>query len=256
MNTRKFTGNVAVLATAIAAGAFATMDARADFTVGLADVCKASGGPSVPPAYIDAFSAQGATTRVLARTDDEAAITNMVKGIDLLVLCGGEDVEPGRYGEPLTYSKTPNLKRDAFEWKVLGAAVALGKPVFGICRGHQLINVFFGGTLYQDIKEEHGAAHPATHLVQVVDDGYLKPIFQTSRQEVNSSHHQAVKKLAPGFTVAATALDGVIEAIENKSLNIHGVQFHPERLQGNDPKFAALFRWLVTGALPSPIPQN
>lgn len=241
----------------IAAGAFIPMNANADFTVGFADVCAASGGPSVPSAYIDSFSAQGATTRVLAWTDDAPAITNMVNGIDLLVLCGGEDVDPARYGETRkSYCGASNLTRDAFEWEVLGAAVALGKPVFGVCRGQQMINVYFGGTLYQDLAQEHGAAHPSTHFVQVMNDGYLKPIFQSSYQSVNSTHHQAVKTLAPGFTVAATASDGVIEAIENRTLNIRAVQFHPEKLQGSDPKFAALFRWLVTGALPDPVPPT
>ena len=252
MNMRKL-----VVGAVIAAGAFAPMNADADFTVGFADVCAASGGPSVPSAYIDAFSAQGATTRVLAWTEDAAAITNMVNGVDLLVLCGGEDVDPARYGATRkSYCRASNLTRDAFEWELLGAAVALGKPVFGICRGNQMINVFFGGTLYQDLAQEHGAAHPSTHVVQVMNDGYLKPIFQSSYQSVNSTHHQAVKDLAPGFTVAATASDGVIEAIENKALNVRGVQFHPEALQGSDPKFAAIFRWLVTGALPDPIPPT
>ena len=242
---------------ALAASMFTPMEANADFTVGLADVCASSGGPSVPSACIDAFSAQGATTRVLAWTNDVAAITNMVNEIDLLVLCGGEDIDPARYGETRkSYCRASNLTRDAFEWEVLGAAVALGKPVFGICRGNQMINVFFGGTLYQDLAQEHGAAHPSTHFVQVMNDGYLKPIFQSSYQEVNSTHHQAVKDLAPGFTVAATASDGVIEAIENKALNVRGVQFHPESLQGSDPKFAAIFRWLVTGTLPDPIPPT
>ncbi len=242
---------------ALAASMFTPMEANADFTVGLADVCASSGGPSVPSACIDAFSAQGATTRVLAWTNDVAAITNMVNEIDLLVLCGGEDIDPARYGETRqSYCRASNLTRDAFEWEVLGAAVALGKPVFGICRGNQMINVFFGGTLYQDLAQEHGAAHPSTHVVQVMNDGYLKPIFQSSYQSVNSTHHQAVKDLAPGFTVAATASDGVIEAIENKALNVRGVQFHPEQLQGNDPKFAAIFRWLVTGTFPDPIPPT
>ncbi|MBP5509713.1 MAG: gamma-glutamyl-gamma-aminobutyrate hydrolase family protein [Kiritimatiellae bacterium] len=116
-----------------AASLLAPMATLADFTVGFADICTASGGPSVPSAYINAFSAQGATTRVLAWTDDAPAITNMVNGIDLLVLCGGEDVDPARYGETRkSYCGASNLTRDAFEWEVLGAAVALGKPVFGV----------------------------------------------------------------------------------------------------------------------------
>ena len=121
MNMRKL-----VVGAVIAAGAFAPMNADADFTVGFADVCAASGGPSVPSTYIDAFSAQGATTRVLAWTDDAAAITNMVNGVDLLVLCGGEDVDPACYGATRkSYCGTSNLTRDAFEWEVLSAAVAL-----------------------------------------------------------------------------------------------------------------------------------
>ena len=238
----------------IAATALCVATARAaDFVAGLADVCSGS-TPSAPADVQTAFSSQGADVRILGWTDDAAELTNLVSGVDLLVLCGGEDIDPARYGEERkSYCNAPNLKRDAFEWALLDVATALHKPVFGICRGQQMINVYHGGTLYQDLANEHGAAHSSNHFVQFSNDGYLKPIFQSSCHQVNSTHHQAVKTLAPGFTVAAVAPDGVIEAIENTALNIRGVQFHPESLQAGDPKCAALFRWLVTGELPDPI---
>ena len=244
-------GRAALVAAAICVATAPSPSQAAEFVVGLADVCSGS-TPSAPENVQTAFSNQGATVRILGWTDDAAALTNLVSGVDLLVLCGGEDVDPARYGESRkSYCKASNLKRDAFEWSLLDVATALKKPVFGICRGQQMINVYHGGTLYQDLAREHGAAHASTHFVQCANNGYLKPIFRSSCHLVNSTHHQAVKKLAPGFTVAATAPDGVIEAIENKSLNIRAVQFHPESLAASDPKCAALFHWLVTGELPS-----
>lgn len=224
----------------------------AGFTAGLADMCSGD-APSAPERVQTAFSSQGATVRILGWTDDAVALTNLVGGVDLLVLCGGEDVDPARYGaERSAKCGASNLRRDAFEWALLDVSTALKKPVFGICRGQQIINVYHGGTLWQDLASERGAAHARTHFVQIPDDSYLKPVFQSSRHLVNSTHHQAVKKLAPGFTAAATAPDGVIEAIENKALNVRAVQFHPERLAPDDPKCAALFKWLVTGELPPP----
>ena len=130
----------------------------------------------------------------------------------------------------------------------LGEAVKRRLPVFGICRGMQLVNVFFGGTLYQDIPAEHepeGGAAPCRHRFgRYGDDGTIPPAHEVAvepgsrlhavtgaeRLAVNSHHHQAVKRLAPGFRVSARATDGVVEAIEGDSYPAAGVQFHPEAL--------------------------
>ena len=170
-------GRTALVAAAICVAAAPSPSQAAEFVVGLADVCSGS-TPSAPENVQTAFSTQGATVRILGWTDDAAALTNLVSGVDLLVLCGGEDVDPARYGESRkSYCKASNLKRDAFEWALLDVATALKKPVFGICRGQQMINVYHGGTLYQDLAREHGAAHASTHFVQCANNGYLKPIF-------------------------------------------------------------------------------
>ena len=244
-----------MLAMIIAAGAASA----APVVVGLADTCPAAGGALVPPAYVNAFRDQGGDARVLAWTNDLAAIEKMVEGIDLLVLCGGEDVDPARYKA----TRSPkcgavNLRRDEFEWRLLDAAVRLRTPVFGICRGHQVINVYFGGTLWQDLPSEYpvkkilhrrrDALGAPVHFVTPATSGFLCRMFGTEQLHVNSSHHQAVKDLAPGFTVCATAPDGVVEAIGCDERHVYGVQFHPERLAPRSATWGRLFREILADA--------
>ncbi len=230
----------------------------AQLVVGLVDVCPAEGS-SVPPAYVNAFKAQGAEPRLLSWTNDLAVINKMVEGIDLLMLCGGEDVEPARYKtQPSPKLGPVNKRRDAFEWALLDAAVKRRKPVFGICRGHQMINVYFGGTLWQDLPSEfpvksvmhrrRDAPDVPVHGLKVEPDGFLFRIFGEAEMRVNSSHHQAVKKLAPGFSICARSPDGVVEAIADEKRHVHGVQFHPERMFTRDAKWGRLFKAVVDDA--------
>lgn len=231
----------------------------AHLVVGLADVCPAEGS-SVPSAYVDAFRAQGAQTRILSWTNDLAAVDRMVEGVDLLMLCGGEDVEPVHYNAaPSPRLGAVNKRRDAFELALLDAAVKRRKAVFGICRGHQLINVYFGGTLWQDIPSEFpvkGVMHRrrdapdvSVHGLEVDPNGFLFRVFGETDMRVNSTHHQAVKKLAPGFSICArSSPDGVIEAIADEKRHVHGVQFHPERMFQRDAKWGRLFKAILDDA--------
>ncbi len=219
-------------------------------TVGIAETCR-EGSVSVGRTYIDAVVRGGHTPLVIP---DSPTATSLLAKVDLLLLIGGDDIEPGRYGEePLPECGETEPERDRFESALLDEAVRLGKPVFGICRGLQMINVHFGGTLYQDIPTqyesalEHKCGGPRiteiVHTVGLAPGSRLKAVLGVDSLGVNSSHHQAVKDLAPGFRVSATAPDGIIEGIESSTLPVAGVQFHPERLD------SAAFNLLFTRIL-------
>ncbi len=153
---------------------------------------------------------------------------------DGLLLCGGSDIDPKFYNEENTASKGINTERDQVEFALLKAFVEAGKPVLGVCRGLQLINVYFGGTLYQDI--ETAARHCSfakddlVHMVEAVQSSVVHKLYG-DRFPVNSYHHQAVKQLGKGLVITARSdEDGVIEAFEHTQLPILAVQWHPERL--------------------------
>jgi putative glutamine amidotransferase len=185
-----------------------------------------------------------------------------LEGLDALVLSGGGDVDPQLYGEaPHASFSAPEPGRDEFEIGLSRAALDRGLPLLAICRGVQVLNVAAGGTLVQDIPStvpgalDHQvsttpttAAHEVwvtagTRLAQLLADRLEGDVLL-----VNSRHHQAVKKAAPGFVVSATAPDGVIEAIERPDLPfVIGVQWHPENFYRTG-EFRALFEGLAKAA--------
>jgi putative glutamine amidotransferase len=186
----------------------------------------------------------GADVRIL---DASMPIAQALEGIGGLMLTGGEDVAPSRYGEsPHVTVVDSEAGRDEFEIALIHAARASHLPIFAICRGIQVLNVACGGTLVQDIPSQiHGAqAHSfpvpphesylLAHEVWLEKDALLSKLMRerladTDACEVNSRHHQAVKTVAPGFAASATAPDGVIEAIEDPAMRFClGVQWHPE----------------------------
>ena len=145
-----------------------------------------------------------------------------------LLLPGGGDMEPWRYGQTNTASRNLEPERDALELDLLERFTVLRKPVLGICRGMQSINVFFGGTLVQDIP-----GHTQIDGVDRMHPVRSAPgVFDAER--VNSAHHQAVDALGYGLRAEQWAADGVIEAFRHTRLPVWGVQWHPERLPGPD----------------------
>ncbi|MDB5751642.1 MAG: Peptidase [Ramlibacter sp.] len=160
--------------------------------------------------------------------------------LDGLVMHGGADVWPGSYGEePLRPEWSGDRTRDAYEIALVKAFVAAGKPVFGICRGLQLINVAHGGTLYQDIATQKPGARVHRdavaydlnfHPVDILPGTRLAGLLEGGRHKINSVHHQGIKQLAPGFVAEAMSPDdGVIEAIRHVGdAWIAAVQWHPE----------------------------
>lgn len=184
------------------------------------------------PVMIPSFS--GETYRGDVAPDTYAA------WLDGLVMHGGADVWPGSYGEePLHPDWQGDRVRDQYEMALVRAFAARGKPVFGICRGLQLINVAYGGTLYQDILTQRpgalvhrdAAAYDLHfHEVEVLAGTRLAQLLPPGRHRINSVHHQGVKDLAPGFEVEAVSPeDGVIEAIRRREGPwMAAVQWHPE----------------------------
>jgi putative glutamine amidotransferase len=147
-----------------------------------------------------------------------------------LYLTGGADVNPAFYGEePQPLTEKPDASRDALERALIGQAMERRLPVFGICRGQQMLNVALGGTLAQHIDRHSYKDTPEVHPVEIRPGTRLASILNAPGQMVNSMHHQAIGRLAPGLKVSATAPDGTIEAVELEGAPfVVTVQWHPE----------------------------
>jgi len=171
----------------------------------------------------------------------------MMERLDGLLLSGGNDIDPRRYGQ----SPDPRLGivdpvRDEFEWALLDNAVHQGKPVFGICRGMQWINVYFGGSLVQDLGEMtpmHDGPHTDLeyrfHSVTTIAQTRAARVYG-SHLSVTSAHHQAVDTVGSGLKVSGYAEDGTIEIVEAVDRPILGVQWHGEWTKDLDPGFSWL----------------
>lgn len=152
---------------------------------------------------------------------------------DGLVLCGGSDVHPQYYNEEINGAVDMDLPRDQLDFPLLKAYIEAGKPVLGICRGCQLINIYFGGTLHQHLKNtvlhRSGKDIARQHEVYSSDDEMIRSLYG-HRFIVNSIHHQAIKTLGKDLTATMYSDDGIIEGFKHNSLPIFAVQWHPERM--------------------------
>ncbi len=193
---------------------------------------------------------------------DEENIDQLLNKLDGIVFSGGRDFDPKYYGEnPISGLDGIIPQRDRWEMAIAKKSIEIGLPIFGICRGLQVINVVMGGTLYQDIYTQnedrnllkHRQLAPrwyGSHKVLIKEKTRLRDIFNDDEIYVNSFHHQAIKKLGSGLKVNAYSPDEIIEGIE--SINdkfILGVQWHPENMWSENKLFLNLFRALAEAGL-------
>jgi len=219
--------------------------------------------------YLNAVRLAGGVPIIIPVTSDDDQIAAILGVIDGLVMTGGEDFDPLKWynEEPIRSLGSVAPERDEFDVKLVRAAVAKGIPVLGVCRGMQLINIAFGGSLYQDIPSQvkesfvkHRQQAPGnygTHTIFVDENSLLFQQIGVQNVVVNSFHHQAVKGVAQGFKVTAKSADNIAEAMEKSGkINfpdggavIMGVQFHPEIFtSAGDKTFLGIFKYLVKEA--------
>ena len=172
---------------------------------------------------------------------------------DALILCGGGDVHPRYFGEEINGSNNIDERRDECELELIDAFVKARKPILGICRGCQVANIYFGGTLFQHIPNyaHHRQTGDALHLAVATEESVIYNLYGKDFT-VNSMHHQAIKRVGENLTVSHIADDGVIEGIEHNFLPFIGVQWHPERLCLNRKREGAvdgikLFQYFING---------
>ncbi len=185
-----------------------------------------------------------------------AGLELILERLDGLILSGGPDVHPRHYrGMPLAGLGDVDDELDRMELELAGLALARDIPILGICRGHQILNVACGGSLFQDIAGQVPGAllhNPGidkgttSHTIKIEKGSLLYRIIGKDEIWVNGRHHQAVEKVAPGLKVSAVAPDGIVEALEDPSRRFAiGVQWHPEGTWKNDPYSLRLFEALV-----------
>ncbi len=216
--------------------------------------------------YTEAVELAGGVPLVLPNIEKLELIDDIIKTIDGLLLSGGGDIHPSFFGQKIQKSLQRSKRylkitkeRDRFEIELVKGAKEKNIPVFGICRGHQVINIAFGGTLYQDLSLlnhktiEHSTKakkkYKKKHSIQIKKGTKLYSIIKRGKIEVNTNHHQVIKDIAPGFIASARSEDGVIEAIESKKDDfLISVQWHPE-MSLDEKKSFALFKSFILACL-------
>lgn len=215
---------------------------------------------SVRRTYTESIIQAGGIPLLIPVTTDSITLANILNRLDGIILTGGEDISPSYYHEsPIPQLGQVDSLRDVYDMSLIRFASHRNIPMLGICRGEQLINVAFGGTLYQDIPTQHPSnvqhrqketSSIPTHFINILPGSTLAKITGCTQLNVNSHHHQAIKQVAPGFKVIAWATDSIPEAIESSyGYPIWGMQYHPEALTvAGDTIELKIFSFLVNKA--------
>jgi putative glutamine amidotransferase len=197
------------------------------------------------------FDGNAVATAVLLFAETNLTARQRLRDFDALLVPGGSDVDPARYGEEPheTTSTADFAAQDQFEADMMAAAIDLGIPVLAICRGFQLLNIEQGGSLVQDVPAD-SVHRNSVHEVTVEADSELASVLEVTSLSVSSYHHQALGRLGDGLRVTATAEDGIIEAVElvDTRSPLLAIQWHPEDTAAGDPRQHALFQWLADQA--------
>ena len=204
--------------------------------------------------YVNAIYEAGGVPMLIPVTGDSVELAKDYMAVmDGLLVPGGVDCSTRLFGqEPHPTVKHTNVELDNFEIELVRLAKEAGKPILGICRGLQLINIAFGGTLTQDIPSQlkspicHGQdmlrRDELTHSVDPVEGSKYAALLGSEKHYVNSFHHQCIDRVADGFKVGAKAPDGIVEGIESEEFNTFAVQYHPEELFARYDEFRAIFK--------------
>ena len=210
------------------------------------------------PGYVQGLEEAGASPVILPYTASTETLERYAALCDGFLFPGGQDLHPSLYGEePTDQCGELCRRRDDMEAAFYPLARATGKPMLGVCRGIQMVNVMHGGTLYQDLPTEHpsGLVHSQdrpydapSHAVQLLPGTPLQQLAGRDSAQVNSCHHQGIKALAPALRPMAVAEDGLIEAVYDPDARFFwAVQWHPEFSQAVDPLSQAIFEAFVCG---------
>lgn len=205
--------------------------------------------------YVDSVIRAGGIPIIIPLTRDQSILHDIISRLDGVLMSGGNDMNPNLYGEePRANLDAISDLRDFTDRCVLANALERNLPILGICRGLQFINVYFGGTLYQDIPKDvpgamdHRSSTAAkdlehhAHNIKIEPDSKLHDIIKVDNIDTNSHHHQSVKNLGEGLRITARASDGVVEAIETDDDRfIICIQAHPESLGHTIPEWKRLF---------------
>ena len=226
---------------------------------------------SIPPSwvmsqrYVQALTDAGALPWLIPLVSSEDTLRGIYESVDAVFLPGGADIDPLSYGTaPHAMCDKTDRDRDRVELALATWGLADGKPILGVCRGMQLINVALGGSLYQDLATQlpNGIKHDyfpfggqnhrrdyLAHEVRIAPDSRLSRLFGSGPIKVNSMHHQGVRSLAAGLVATAHAPDGLVEAVEGTGPNyLFAVQWHPEALTERDASTRRIFTEFVEAA--------
>ena len=217
--------------------------------------------PMIEYLFYQAIIQAGGEPVFLEKVTDEATAIQALDSIDCLVVCGGTDIDPSLYGEKAgKYFEGPAYaERDTSDYWIMDVAIRSDIPVMAVCRGMQMMNIIYGGSLVQDISQEIGnsvlhrsesGTDYTSHDITIEENTLLWGLEMTSRKTVNSFHHECVKELGDGLLVSARADDGVIEAIEDEEREfVLGLQYHPEKAISNgETSYLFYFQAMIAAA--------